>query len=65
VLRRIGAMREGTLRHYMYSPHKGAWDVAIFSLIDVEWPGIKARLEQRLYNRNTDPTIEREEQRGY
>jgi N-acetyltransferase len=54
-LLRIGATREGTLRQYMYSPHKSARDIALFSIIDGEWPGIKARLEQRLYKRNTEP----------
>lgn len=51
-LLRIGAAREGTLRQYMYSSHRGARDIALFSIIDCEWPDIKARLEQRLYNRN-------------
>jgi RimJ/RimL family protein N-acetyltransferase len=49
-LLRIGATREGTLRQYMRSAHKGARDLAIFSIIDSEWPQIKARLEQRLYH---------------
>jgi N-acetyltransferase len=48
-LLRLGATREGTLRQYMWSPHKGARDVAIFSIVDAEWPQVKARLEQRLY----------------
>ena len=50
-LLRIGATRESTLRQYMSSPHKGARDIALFSIIDREWPGIKVRLEQRLYRR--------------
>jgi RimJ/RimL family protein N-acetyltransferase len=49
-LLRIGVTHEGTLRRYMRSAHKGARDVAIFSIIDSEWPQIKARLEQRLYS---------------
>ena len=48
-LLRIGATREGILRQYMSSPHKGARDIALFSIIDREWPEVKARLEQRLY----------------
>jgi RimJ/RimL family protein N-acetyltransferase len=63
-LLRIGATREGTLRQYMYSAHKGARNIALFSIIDVEWPDIKARLEQRLYQRNTDPMNEGDAQRG-
>lgn len=50
-LLRIGATQEGTLRHYMWSAHKGVRDVAILSIIDAEWPQVKAGLEQRLYNR--------------
>jgi N-acetyltransferase len=49
-LLRIGATREGTLRQYMLSSHKGVRDVALFSIIDSEWPQVKARLEQRLYS---------------
>jgi RimJ/RimL family protein N-acetyltransferase len=49
-LLRIGATWEGTLRQYMLSPHKGVRDVAIFSIIDSEWPQMKAQLEQRLYS---------------
>ncbi len=55
-LLRIGATREGTLRQYIYSPHKGARDIALFSMIDREWPEIKARLEQRFYRRTTHST---------
>jgi len=53
---RIGATREGTLRQYMSSPHKGARDIALFSIIDRQWPDIKARLELRFYRRNTHST---------
>lgn len=49
-LLRIGATQEGTLRQYMFSPHKGVRDVAIFSIIDSEWPQVKAQLERRLYS---------------
>jgi RimJ/RimL family protein N-acetyltransferase len=55
-LLRIGARREGTLHQYMSSPHKGARDIALFSIIDREWPEIKARLEQRFYQRTTHST---------
>jgi RimJ/RimL family protein N-acetyltransferase len=49
-LLRIGATREGTLRQYILSAHKGVRDLALFSIIDAEWPDIKTRLEQRLYS---------------
>jgi N-acetyltransferase len=52
---RIGATREGTLRQYMRSPHKGVRDIALFSIIDTEWPQVKARLERRLYAERSDP----------
>jgi N-acetyltransferase len=52
-LLRIGARQEGILRQYMRSPHKGVRDVALFSIIDAEWPQVKARLEQRLYAPDT------------
>jgi len=46
-LLRIGATREGTLRQYMYSPHKGARDIALFSMIDIEWPECSRRILMR------------------
>jgi len=49
-LLRIGAQQEGVLRRYMHSAHKGARDVAIFSIIDADWPALKVRLEARLYD---------------
>ena len=45
---KLGAVREGRLRR-----HKITWtghvrDTAVFSITDLEWPQIRARLEQRL-----------------
>ena len=48
----------------MYSSHKGMRDVALFSIVNTEWPDIKARLEQRLYKRYIDPTNEGEAEHG-
>jgi RimJ/RimL family protein N-acetyltransferase len=45
---RIGAKQEGVLRKYMTSGHKGARDLILFSIIDTEWPEVKANLEGRL-----------------
>ncbi|MCY4415963.1 MAG: GNAT family N-acetyltransferase [Chloroflexi bacterium] len=47
-IERIGALRDGVLRN-----HRIAWDGAnrhsvYYSIIDSEWPGVKARLEERL-----------------
>ena len=47
-LLRIGAKQEGVLRNYMVSRHKGIRDLAVFSIIDAEWPEVKARLEAKL-----------------
>lgn len=47
-LLRIGAQQEGILRRYMRSAHAGARDVAIFSIIDSDWPEMKAGLQARL-----------------
>lgn len=47
-LLRIGARQEGVLRQYVISTHKGVRDLALFSIIDREWPEIKANLEKKL-----------------
>src|SRR5437870_8313099 len=44
---RLGAVREGTLRKHMRS--KGYQrDTVYFSILDDEWPAVKARLQARL-----------------
>ena len=48
---RIGAKQEGVLRKYMVSDHKGARDLTLFSIIDTEWPEVKANLERKLTSR--------------
>jgi N-acetyltransferase len=47
-LMRIGARQEGVLRQYVISTHKGVRDLALFSIIDREWPEVKANLEKKL-----------------
>jgi N-acetyltransferase len=44
----LGAVEEGTLRKHMVMPDGSARDSVYFSIIDTEWPGVKARLEQRM-----------------
>ena len=45
---RIGATEEGTLRKHMLMPD-GVWrDSVYFSILDTEWPAVRARLERRL-----------------
>ncbi len=48
-LRRIGALEEATLRHYMVSAHRGPRDVKVFSILADEWPSVSDRLRHRLY----------------
>ena len=44
---RLGAMREGTLRRHM-KVRGYQRDTVYFSILDDEWPAVKARLEARL-----------------
>ncbi len=45
---RIGAKEEGILRSHMLNPD-GSWrDSVYFSILDDEWPAVRARLEARL-----------------
>jgi RimJ/RimL family protein N-acetyltransferase len=45
---RLGAVREGVLRKHM-SVRGYQRDTVYFSILDTEWPMVKARLEDRLY----------------
>lgn len=47
-LARIGAREEGTLRAFRISAHRGVRDLVVYSIIDSEWPGVRARLEAKL-----------------
>jgi RimJ/RimL family protein N-acetyltransferase len=47
-LLRLGATEEGTLRNHMVMPDGSARDSIYFSIIDSEWPQLKARLETEL-----------------
>jgi RimJ/RimL family protein N-acetyltransferase len=51
-IERIGAQFEGILRNHMIMPY-GLRDSAYYSIIDSEWPGVKANLAARLYPDNT------------
>jgi N-acetyltransferase len=50
-LRSIGAKKEGTLRNFAKSKHKGQRDMVVYSIIDSEWPVVKARLEEKIEHR--------------
>ncbi|HYW12622.1 MAG TPA: GNAT family protein [Longimicrobium sp.] len=45
---RIGATEEGTLRKHMITDGGRLRDTVYFSILDDEWPAVKARLEQKL-----------------
>ena len=44
-IERIGAVKEGVLRNHMVLPGGRIRDSVIYSIIDSEWPAVKARLE--------------------
>lgn len=45
---RIGCTEEGTLRHHAISEHGVIRDTVYFSILDHEWPAVKARLERMM-----------------
>lgn len=47
-IERIGARFEGILRHHMLVRGGVVRDSAYYSVIDTEWPEVRARLEERL-----------------
>jgi RimJ/RimL family protein N-acetyltransferase len=48
---RIGAKEEGTLRRHVLTWTGRVRDSVYFSILDAEWPEVKARLEQKLLSR--------------
>jgi RimJ/RimL family protein N-acetyltransferase len=47
-IRRLGAKQEGVLRNHMVMPGGRYRDSVSFSIIEAEWPEVKARLEAKL-----------------
>jgi RimJ/RimL family protein N-acetyltransferase len=45
---RLGAVREGLLRHHRVAPDGSRQDTVYFSLLAPEWPAARAALERRL-----------------
>ena len=45
---RLGAVREGVLRHQYVRPDGSLRDTVMYSIVPEEWPGMKARLRARL-----------------
>jgi RimJ/RimL family protein N-acetyltransferase len=47
-LSRIGAVEEGTLRHYVIDAAGEARDIVVYSIIEPEWPVVRERLRALL-----------------
>jgi RimJ/RimL family protein N-acetyltransferase len=47
-IRKLGAKYEGTLRNHRIRRDGSLRDSVVFSIIDSEWPGVKAALLRRL-----------------
>jgi N-acetyltransferase len=47
-IKKLGARYEGTLRNQRIRPDGSYRDTVIFSVIESEWPSVKARLEERI-----------------
>jgi RimJ/RimL family protein N-acetyltransferase len=47
-IERLGAVREGVLRHHMIRADGTRRDTVVFSILAGEWPAVKERLEARL-----------------
>jgi RimJ/RimL family protein N-acetyltransferase len=55
-IERIGAVKEGVLRQHMILPDGAYRDSVFYSILDNEWPGVKAHLE--LLMKQYDPGAE-------
>jgi RimJ/RimL family protein N-acetyltransferase len=47
-MRKLGAVEEGVLRRHMINQDGTPRDSVFYSILDSEWPTVKARLEERL-----------------
>jgi len=47
-IEKLGARKEGILRKHMILPNGYVRDSVIYSIIDEEWPAVKAALEARI-----------------
>ena len=54
-LEALGAVREGVLRKNRRLPDGAFRDDVVYSVLKEEWPGVKARLEARLYGASGNP----------
>jgi RimJ/RimL family protein N-acetyltransferase len=49
-IERLGAVKEGVLRSHMIVKDGYRRDTVMYSILDTEWPAVKARLEKMLYS---------------
>lgn len=55
-IERLGAIKEGVLRHHRIRPD-GSWrDTVQYAMISAEWPEVRRRLESRLTQQQTEVT---------
>jgi RimJ/RimL family protein N-acetyltransferase len=54
-IERLGAVREGVLRNHMILPDGGVRHSVYYSILDSEWPAVKARLAERLASHGEPP----------
>jgi RimJ/RimL family protein N-acetyltransferase len=47
-IERLGAKQDGVLRNHQLSPDGSRRDTVVFSILDSEWPAVKAHLRYRL-----------------
>lgn len=47
-IERLGAARDGVLRHHAMRPDGSARDTVMYSMLAAEWPALRARLDARL-----------------
>ena len=55
-IERLGAKLDGILRHHRIMPDGSLRNTATYSIIDTEWPAVKAGLEQKLAGRPGERT---------
>lgn len=49
-IEKLGANRDGVIRHYGLRKDGSVRDTVMYSILLKEWPGVRARLEERLRN---------------
>jgi N-acetyltransferase len=54
-IERLGAKKDGVIRHWGVRKDGSVRDTVMYSILLAEWPGVKARLEERLRNGGLAP----------